>query len=145
MQDELNWLGVKGKQGKGKGKADRCKGTGKGRDFGKGGGGGQGYGKGSGGSTGCTWCGDENHWRADCGKLKKHKADMDADRKRKGLPAFVPKPRGVNLLEVEDRNRDRQAEDADDEDHGDYEVTGLMRDSGGECSMLEIELRENIF
>ena len=70
---------------------------------------------------------------------------MDADRKRKGLPAFVPKPRGVNLLQVEDRNRDRQAEDEDDEDHGDYEVTGLMCDSDGDCDMLEIESRENIF
>ena len=64
---------------------------------------------------------------------------MDADRKKKGLPAFVPRPRGVNSLEPEDRSRDRQVVD---DDHGDYEVTGLMCDSGdedGDCDMLEIE------
>ena len=83
LQDELDWLGAR--KGKSKGKGDRRKGKGKGKDFGKGGGGGgsgQGYGNGNGGATGCTWCGNENHWRADCEKLKKHKADKDADRKR---------------------------------------------------------------
>ena len=42
LQDELNWLGARGKQGKGKGKSDRRKGKGKGKDVkGKGYGGGQ--------------------------------------------------------------------------------------------------------
>ncbi len=52
------------------------------------------------------------------------------------------KPRGVNLLEVEDRSR---APQADDEEHGDYEVTGLMCDSDGECGSIEIESQENTF
>ena len=104
-QDELNWLGARGgKQGKGKGK----KGKGKDKDRnakGKGYGGGQWQGKGKGSSTGCTWCGSEEHWRADCDKLKKHKTDMDADRKRQGLPAFVPRPRAVNSLDPEERHK----------------------------------------
>ena len=57
---------------------------------------------------------------------------------RRKVSAFVPRPRGVNLLEVEDHNRDRQAEDEGDEDHGDYEVTGLMSDGDGDCDMLDI-------
>ena len=93
MQDELNWLGAR--KGKSKGKGGRREGKGKGKDFGKCGGGGQGYGKGNGGATGCTWCGDENDWRADCEQLKKHKADMDADRKKKCLPAVVSRQRTV--------------------------------------------------
>ena len=63
---------------------------------------------------------------------------MDADRKRKGLPAFVPKPRTVYSPEPEERNRDRQVAD---DDYGYYEVTGLMCDSDdgdGDCDMLEI-------
>ena len=109
LQDELNWLGARGKQGKGKGKSDRRKGKGKGKKAkckgygGGGGGGGQWQGKGNSSATGCTWCGDESHWRADCEKLKKHKSDMDAGRKNRGLPAFVPRPRGVNSLDPEDR------------------------------------------
>ena len=62
LQDELSWLGARGKgKGKGGNKGDGRKGKGKGEDFGKGGGGGQGYSKGSGGAATCTWCGDENH------------------------------------------------------------------------------------
>ena len=68
------------------------------------------------------WFGSEDHWRADCEKLKKHKVDMGAVWKKRGLPAFVPKPRGVNQLEAE----------AEDEDRGDYEVSGLMYDSDGD-------------
>ena len=40
LQDELNWLGARDKQGKSKGNTDRRKGKGKGNDS-KGGGGGQ--------------------------------------------------------------------------------------------------------
>ena len=127
LQEELNWLGARNKGGKsgkgGKGrKGDRRKGKGKGRE----GGGGKGKGE------GCTWCGDLDHWRADCEKLKKHKVDMDADRKKKGLPAFVPRPRGVNSLDPEER---RKVADDNDED---YEVTGLMCDSDGDCDCIEI-------
>ena len=137
MEDELNWLGAR--KGKSKGKGDRRKGKGKGKDFGKCGGGGQWYGKGNGG---CTWCGDENHWHADCEKLKKHKkhkADMETDRKKKGLPAFVPRPRTVYSLEPEERNRGRKIAD---DDNDDSEVTGLVCDSDdgvGDCDMLEVE------
>ena len=127
-----------------KGKLDRRKGKGKGKE-GKCGGDGQWQGKGNSSSTGCTWCGDLNHWRADCEKLKKHKSDMDADRKKRGLPAFVPQPRGVNSLDPEDRNLDRQNVD---DDSGDYEVTGLTcesDDGDGNFDMLEIDLREITF
>ena len=48
---------------------------------------------------------------------------MDADRKKKGLPAFVPRPCGVDSLYTEERHLDRQNMD---DDYGDYEVTGLM-------------------
>ena len=96
----------------GQGQDRQAKGKGKGKDS-KGGGGGQWQGKGNSSATGCTWCGDENHWRAGCEKLKKHKADMDADRKKNALPAFVPRPRSVNSLEPEERNRDRQIADGD--------------------------------
>ena len=64
---------------------------------------------------------------------------MDADRKKKGLPAFVPRPRSVHSLEPEQRTRDRQIAD---DDYGDSEVTGLMCDSDdgdGDCDMLEVE------
>ena len=80
--------------------------------------------------------------RADWEKLKKHKSDMDADRKKRGLPAFLPRPRGVSLLEVDDRQEDLQT---NDEEHGDYEVTGLMCDSDGDCDCIEIDSRENTF
>ena len=69
---------------------------------------------------------------------------MDADRKKRGLPAVVPRPRGVNLLDPEDRSPERQKED---DDYGDYEVTGLMcesEDGDVDCDSLEIETRENI-
>ena len=61
---------------------------------------------------------------------------MDADRKKRGLPAFVPRPRGVNSLDPEDRNPERQKEN---EDYGDYEVTGLMCESDegdADCDIL---------
>ena len=133
LQEELNYLGPRQKGGKGgkSRKGDRRKGKGKGRE----GGGGKGKGDGS----GCTWCGDPDHWRADCEKLKKHKSDMDADRKKRGLPAFVPRPRSVNSLEPEER---RKVTEDNDED---YEVTGLMCDSDGDCDCIEIGSRENTF
>ena len=63
--------------------------------------------------------GDENHWRADCEKLKKHKAEIDADRKRKRLPAFVPRTRTVNSLDPEERDTSRHdrkiADDGNDD------------------------------
>ena len=71
--------------------------------------------------------------------MKKHKVDMDADRKKRGLPAFVPRPRSVNSLEPEER---RQVADDNDED---YEVTGLMCDSDGDCDCLDMGSRENTF
>ena len=136
LQEELNWLGARNKGGKngkgGKGRrGDRRKGKGKGRE----GGGGKGKGDGS----GCTWCGDPDHWRADCEKLKKHKSDMDADRKKRGLPAFVPRPRSAFSLDAEER---RNVADDNDED---YEVTGLMCDSDGDCDCLDMGSRENTF
>ena len=93
-QEELNWLGARGKGGKAaKG------GKGKGKGGGGKGYGGKGGGKGKGkGSSACSWCGEEGHWRADCAALKKHKSDMDEDRKNKGLPAFVPRPRPAYSL-----------------------------------------------
>ena len=63
---------------------------------------------------------------------------MGAHRMKRGFLAFVPRLRGVNLLEVEDRYRGPQA---DDEEHGDYEVTGLMCESDGDCDCIEIESR----
>ena len=86
--------------------------------------------------------GGENHWRADCEKLKKHKAEMDADRKRKGLPAFVPRPRAVYALDPEERDASRHDRKIADGDHEDYEVTGLMCDSDdddADCDALEVD------
>jgi len=136
LQEELNWLGARSKDKGGKG---RRKGKGKGKTGGAGGAQRKGSGKGKG--DGCSWCGDPDHWRADCQKLKQHKIDMDADRKKRGLPAFVPKPRGgVHLLEVDDRHKKPQPEDNED-----YEVTGLMYDSNGDCDCIEPASRENTF
>ena len=71
--------------------------------------------------------------------MKKHKSDMDADRKKRGLPAFVPRPRSVNSLEPEER---RKVTEDNDED---YEVTGLMCDSDGDCDCIDLGSRENTF
>ena len=61
--------------------------------------------------------------------------------KKRGLPAFVPRSRGVNSLDPEDRNSERQKEN---DDYGDYEVTGFMCDSDGDadCVILENFSRE---
>ena len=70
---------------------------------------------------------------------------LDADRKNRGLPSFVPKPRGMHSLDPEDRSPGRQEEN---DDYGDYEVTGLMcesEDGDADCDIVEIESRENIF
>ena len=72
-------------------------------------------------------------------EVEKHKVDMDADRKKRGLPAFVPRPRGVNSLEPEVR---RKVAEENDED---YEVTGLMCDSNADCDCLDMGSRENTF
>ena len=53
LQEELNWLGARGKDGKGKGNR-KGKGKGKGKT-----------GKGK-GSTNCGWCDKPGHWKADC-------------------------------------------------------------------------------
>ena len=67
---------------------------------------------------------------------------MDADRKKQGLLAFVPRPRGVNSLDPEERPKVSH-------DNGeDYKVTGLMCDSDdgdGDCDIFEIEFRGHIF
>ena len=55
---------------------------------------------------------------------------MDADRKKQGLPAFLPRPRGVNSLDPEGRHK------VTDDSGEDCEVTGLMCDSDGDDAVV---------
>ena len=69
---------------------------------------------------------------------------MDEDRKKQGLPAYVPK-RSVNSLEVENVSSARARERDIDDGLEDYEMTGLMAGSDDEgdgqcdCDVLEVE------
>ena len=76
----VDWVGKGGKKGRSKGS--------------KGGKGGKGDSKGP-----CHWCGKEGHQKSECRAFQKWKDEKDADRKKRGLPAF--KPRGVASLDPE--------------------------------------------
>ena len=84
LQEELNWLGAKGK-GKGKG--------------GKGGGS-KGAGKGAGV---CHWCNKSGHFKRNCKEFEKWKVEQDKKREQEGKPPFQPKGRrpGVYSLQPE--------------------------------------------
>ena len=118
LQEELNWLGAKGKDG---GKGRKGKGKGKGKNKGKGK-----------GSANCGWCDKPGHWKAECREFKKWKDDRDAERKKNGEPAFVPRVRGVHSLEAESPPQVPLCEECQDEEHDDYEMTGLMQESDDE-------------
>ena len=90
MQEELNWLGTRGKDG-GKGGKGARKGKGKGK--GK-------TGKGK-GSEKCGWFDKPGHWKKDCKELAKWKDERDAERKKNGQPPFVPRLRPAYSLEPE--------------------------------------------
>ena len=100
--------------------------------------------KGKGKGDGCTGCGSPDHWRADCAGLIKFKKEADEDRKKNGLPPYVPK-RTVSSLELDDDEttgaRDRT--NNDDDCLADYEMTSLMAESDdegdGDCDVLEID------
>ena len=67
---------------------------------------------------------------------------MDADRKKKSLPAFVPRTWPAYSLDPEER---RKLADDNGEDYG---VAGLMCDSDdgdGDCDMLEVESQPDCF
>ena len=121
MQEELNWLGACGKdRGKGGQGGQKGKGKGKGKT-----------GKGK-GSTNCGWCDKPGHWKAGCRELAKWKNDRDAARKKNGQPPFVPKVHGVNPLEPELLPPVTLCEECHDDEHDDYEMTGVMQESDDE-------------
>ena len=82
----VDWMGKGGKGGKKGGKGGKK-------------GGKKGWGKFS--ATACNFCGKEGHKRAECRTLAKWKAEMDEERKKKGLPAFVPYSRPVAAVDPE--------------------------------------------
>ena len=110
----ISWLGngAGGRKGKGKGK----------------GGGGGGYkGKGKGGR--CNWCDGEDHFKKDCPLLLKYKKDKDEERKRKGMPPFVPRSRngkGINDLDYGSREN--------------VEYEGMLRPSAGSLGVGSLDL-----
>ena len=87
LQEELDWVGAKGK-GKG------------GKTGGK-------TGKGKGSDTVCNYCTKSGDFRKDCRKLEADKKEWDAQRIKDGRPPYVPPAwsgpkRGTNSLDVED-------------------------------------------
>ena len=81
-QEDLDYLGKGGgKGGKGKGK------KGKGGKSGKG--------------KGCHWCGDEDHFKADCPKFKAWKKKKDEERAARGEKPFEPRARQAPLKSMD--------------------------------------------
>ena len=80
--------------------------------------------------------------------MKKHNEETDEDRKKKGLPSLVPRPRSVYSLYPEERGKSRHDRKiASDNDDG-YEVTGLMCDSDdddADVNAIEVESRLDCF
>ena len=67
---------------------------------------------------------------------------MDEDRKKRGLPAYVPK-RFVNSLEVRNVAAAGARERTNNDGLEDYEMTGLMAGSDGDCDVLEVACYAN--
>ena len=107
--------------GKGKGKGDARRGGGKG-------------GKGKGGKGKCNWCYEEGHHKKDCKKFDEWKKEKDAERKRKGLPPFKPRPRGPAASLDADNQPDGDAHKDDDHDY----LGMLADDLEFDCDALDL-------
>ena len=80
--------------------------------------------------------------------LKKHKVEMDEDRKKRRLPAFVPRFRTVYYLDLEGRDTSRHDRNVAAGDVEDFEVTGLVCDSDDDdvqVNALEVESETDCF
>ena len=88
QEASVDWMG------KGYGPTGKGHGTKGGKKGGKGGKKGdyKGWRGGKAANEGCHWCGKEGHKKAECKEFDKWKKDKDEERKKKGLPPYVPKP-----------------------------------------------------